>query len=368
MIMGTCLLLSVLFLAYSNGANDNFKGVATLFGSGTTDYKRALLWATVTTLAGSLYAVYISGNLIASFSGKGLVAQEITKSTSFIIAVGVGAALTVYIATITGFPISTTHALTGALVGAGIASGGAIHFSKLWGTFCYPLFLSPVLSLILTVLIYPLFKLVRVKSGITQETCICINGNEEIVQVSPSGAAVLQTTGLTLTVDELKACKVKYNGSFAGVSAQELLNGLHYFTAGAVSFARGLNDTPKIVALLISASLLGSKALLIIAGMVIAVGGLLNARKVAQTMSKKITLMNHGQGFTANLITALLVIFASKLGLPVSTTHVSCGSLFGIGLVNRKADWNVIGKILASWVVTLPAAAIFAGIIHKAIS
>ena len=58
-----------------------------------------------------------------------------------------------------------------------------------------------------------------------------------------------------------------------------------------------------------------------------AVGGLLNARKVAETMSNKITKLNHGQGFTANLVTSILVIFASKLGMPVSTTHVSVGSL-----------------------------------------
>ena len=57
---------------------------------------------------------------------------------------------------------------------------------------------------------------------------------------------------------------------------------------------------------------------------------------------------------TANLMTALLVLVASRLGLPVSTTHVSCGSIFGIGLVNRKRRWGTIGKILATWVTTLP--------------
>lgn len=91
-----------------------------------------------------------------------------------------------------------------------------------------------------------------------------------------------------------------------------------------------------------------------------AVGGLLNARKVAITMSQKITRLNHGQGFTSNLVTALLVIFASRLGVPVSTTHVSVGSLFGIGLVTRRADLRVIVSIILSWVLTLPVAAILA--------
>jgi PiT family inorganic phosphate transporter len=78
-------------------------------------------------------------------------------------------------------------------------------------------------------------------------------------------------------------------------------------------------------------------------------------------MSQKITRLNHGQGFTSNLATALLVIFASRLGLPVSTTHVSVGSLFGIGLVTRQADLRVVMGIVLSWVLTLPIAAILAG-------
>jgi PiT family inorganic phosphate transporter len=88
---------------------------------------------------------------------------------------------------------------------------------------------------------------------------------------------------------------------------------------------------------------------------------LLNARKVAETMSKKITAMNHGKGFTANLTTALLVVAASLYGLPVSTTHVSVGSLFGIALTTGKANLRTINAIVLSWLVTLPCAVIAAG-------
>jgi len=80
-------------------------------------------------------------------------------------------------------------------------------------------------------------------------------------------------------------------------------------------------------------------------------------------MSQRITRMNHGQGFTANLVTSLLVILASRWGLPVSTTHVSVGSLIGIGLVNRKAHLHVIRSVILSWLVTLPVAAVLAGLI-----
>ena len=103
--------------AYANGANDNFKGVATLFGSNTTNYKRALTWATLTTALGSLTALVLAQELLVSFSGKGLVPDAILEMSAFPLSVGLAAALTVMCATRLGFPISTTHSLIGALVG-----------------------------------------------------------------------------------------------------------------------------------------------------------------------------------------------------------------------------------------------------------
>jgi PiT family inorganic phosphate transporter len=92
-------------------------------------------------------------------------------------------------------------------------------------------------------------------------------------------------------------------------------------------------------------------------GVVIAVGGIGSAKRVAETMSRKITPMNHGQGFAANLITGIVVIAASCLGMPASTTHVSCGALFGIGLVTRQGHIGTIMKIVGAWITTLPLGA-----------
>jgi PiT family inorganic phosphate transporter len=152
----------------------------------------------------------------------------------------------------------------------------------------------------------------------------------------------------------------RYQGRVLGAEAGPLLDGLHYLTAGAVGFARGLNDTPKIVALLIASQALAPNVGLALVAVVMALGGVLNARRVAETMSRKITRMNADQGFTANLVTALLVTLASRFGLSVSTTHVSCGSLFGIGVVNGTARWQTILSILLAWVTTLPLAAALA--------
>ena len=95
-----------------------------------------------------------------------------------------------------------------------------------------------------------------------------------------------------------------------------------------------------------------------------AVGGWLNARKVAETMAHRITGLNPGQGLSANLATALLVTTASFHGLPVSTTHVSVGALVGIGLATRQTHWKPVLGVLTSWVVTLPCAAALAALVY----
>lgn len=356
------LIGATFFLGYTNGANDNFKGVATLFGSRTTGYRHALWWATGTTLIGSGAATLLSSRLVKAFSGSGLVPEVFTHDPSFLLAVGLGAALTVMLATLRGWPISTTHALTGALVGAGLMATGTLHLARLGTSFFLPLGISPLISLTLTAAIYPALRFLRIRFGVERQMCLCIEGKPaQAVEIQQDGSAVLLSTGLKLSVAQLRYCAQRYQGRMFGIDVQWILDRLHFLSAGAVSFARGLNDTPKIVALLVASSALPvslSTSLLAI-GVTMAAGGVFHARRVALTMSKRITPMDHGQGFTANLVTAFLVIVASRWGLPVSTTHVSCGSLFGLGAVTRQGHWITIQAILLSWLVTLPIAAIF---------
>lgn len=366
MAISLWLLLTVLFLAYSNGANDNFKGVATLFGSGTTDYKRALWWATATTLAGSLASLFLSQGLITAFSGKGLVPAEIIGNPDFLLAVGFGAASTVLLATFSGIPISTTHALTGALVGGGLVIGGTVHLQQLGKAFFLPLLVSPFLSLALTGLLYKGLHRLRLRLGVKRHLCVCREDGQTLpVQLRADGSAVVYGSGMRLSAGELADCREQYCGVVLGVDLQWLIDRLHVLSAGMVCFARGLNDTPKIVALLVAgagAGLSMQNAMLCV-GVAMAIGGLLSARRVAQTMSQRIVTMNHGQGFTANLVTAFMVIVASRFGVPVSTTHVSVGSLFGLGAVTGGARWAMVRNILLAWLATLPVAALLAAMI-----
>jgi len=363
--MVAAVIAVALLLAFANGANDNFKGVATLLGSRTGSYRKVLVWATVTTFLGSLAAIVLAGELLARFQGKGLVSPEVAGDPGFVTAVALGAALTVLLATRLGMPTSTTHALIGALVGAGFALSGPVHFEVLANKFVVPLLTSPFLALGATAVLYPLFRSSRRWLGVTEDSCFCVG--EEVVEVMPvlSGAlAAEHGARLSASLGTEVSCQARYSGRVLGLRAAPTLDKLHYLSAGAMSFARGLNDTPKIAALLLVAPAFGvargSTLALLFVGVVIALGGWIASRRVAQTMSFGITPMNAGQGFTTNLVTCVLVGIASPLGLPVSTTHVSNGALFGLGLVRRDADWRTIRRILLTWIVTLPLAALIA--------
>ncbi|MEH2293865.1 inorganic phosphate transporter [Nostoc sp.] len=310
------LFIATLFLAYSNGANDNFKGVATLFGSLTSSYQTVILWATFTTFAGAVTATFLASTLIKNFSGKGLVPDAIANTPQFHIAIAIAAGLTVLIAALMGFAISTTHSLTGAIVGAGlVAIGLKVNFAALVTSFILPLLLSPIIAILLGAGIYSL------SSYINSKWHLPVN--------------------------------------------QKMIDTCHFISAGIISFTRGLNDTPKIVSLILIIEYFSIQGGMITIAIAMALGGLLNSQKVAVTMSTKITSMNHTQGLSANIVTGFLVIVASGFGLPVSITYVSVGSIFGVGLIGKKTNMRVCYQILLSWILTLPTAAIISGITYR---
>lgn len=298
-------------MAFTNGANANFKGVASLYGSGTATLRKTLLWGTATTFLGSIAATFIAEGLLKKFSGREIVPDEIAQKPEFVSAVAIGAAFTSFLATRLGFPVSTTHALIGSLCGAGLAGiGTAVGFEALLKNFLYPLFFSPIVAMFLGISSYGILK---------------------FLSLAPSKRTIVLDTH-------------------------------HYISTGAASFARGLNDTPKMTALFMTTPWMDITTGFLIVAVAIAVGGLLDAQKVAETLGKKITTMDPGQGFSASLVTAGLVTTASLHSLPVSTTHVSVGSLLGIGMATRQANWRKIMEILLAWVITVPCGAIFAAI------
>src|SRR5439155_15836808 len=222
------LFLATCFLAYSNGANDNFKGVASLFGSRTCNYRTAISWATVTTFAGSIMSIFLAQALLKKFSGKGIVPDHFAGSEYFLLAVAISAGLTVILATLTGFPISTTHALTGAIIGCGlVAVGSQVNLGALGKGFVLPLLLGPVLAITVAGTLYILLRAVRIATGITKEWCICVGTEERVVAMpQPSSVLALCNAGstITLAVDEQENCRERYAGSFLGFGSQQIMD------------------------------------------------------------------------------------------------------------------------------------------------
>lgn len=360
-MLTSILFIGVCFLAYANGANDNFKGVASLFGSGTANFREALTWATLTTFAGSIAALFLAQTLLVKFSGKGLAPDALIHTLPFMIAVAGGAGLTVILATRYGFPISTTHALLGAMAGSTwLATSGDISLAPLLNNFVLPLLLSPVVALLSAGLLYRVLNMWFSRRRIENDLCLCVENPESLVLAANTNMTMaIESAPLpSLSLDRQEACAERQASRILGFNLERLRDGLHFCSAGAVCFARGLNDTPKIAALLLLAPGFDMQWVIITVALAMLLGGVFNARRVAETMSYKITTITHEQGLSANLVTALLVIFASKLGMPVSTTHVSVGALFGIGVVGGKANTGVITSIALSWLLTLPCAAI----------
>ncbi|MDB9372243.1 inorganic phosphate transporter [Nodularia sphaerocarpa] len=310
------LFLATLFLAYSHGANDNFKGVATLFGSRTTSYQTAILWGSMTTFAGAVASVFWAGKLVERFTAQSIFPDTTANVPEIHLAVAITTGLTLLIAALTGFPISTTHSITGALLGAGLVSiGFKVNFAALERLFLLPLFLSPIIAICLAAGTYSLLHYINSKLNL---------------QPNP-----------------------------------RLVDTCHFISSGIISFSRGLNNTPKIVSLILIIDYFSLQGGMLTIAMAMGLGGLLNSQQIAQTMSQKITTMNHTQGLSANMSTGILMIASSFFGLPVSMSQVSVSSIFGVGLIDKQTKSRVFYQILFSWILTLPITTIISGIIYR---
>ncbi len=360
------MLFVVLFAAmfavgFFNGANDVSKSVATLVGSGVTRFRTAIIWGSLWTFVGASCAAIAAQGLVATFSGHGLLAA-IPEGPGFILSVAIGALVWIGIATTTGLPVSTTHAITGGLVGAGLVAAGVsgIHWSFLIAKFALPLAASPLLSLALVFAVFPLMNGALRR---WQGYCVCVQ--------QPATAACCDDSVATLSVpggimvDDATTC-ARSPVTVAGVT---VVDGLHWLSAGATAFARGLNDAPKVIGLgVISSAALGVSPTMsfLLVALAMTVGSLLRGFKVTETLAQKVTPMEPLEGFSANLVTSLLVIFASRLALPVSTTHVSSAAIVGLGLRRNASQvrWATVRDMALAWIVTLPVAGLIAAAVY----
>lgn len=330
-------------LAYVNGANDIGKPVASLAGSNVAEAKHAVLWGSFWTVLGG-FASILWGNAIVHTFANGLLGHT-TVGFALIFAVVSGAMLWVLAANLWGLPVSTTHALLGATVGAALISQGThgLDFSVLANKALVPLLLSPLIAI---------------------AVCWCLllaaRWVSSMVPAWRPGCCAHEDWQRNPFVCAKEAPPSRF--------AQTVWTSLHWLSSGITSFARALNDTPKIAAFVILALAFAPGGLALSATSAIAavtiamgLGSLIGGYRVLSLMSNGITRLDHQTGLFANASTAALVLAASPLGLPVSTTHVATGSLMGVRLARKTAPdtADALKMVLLGWVVTFPSAALF---------
>lgn len=371
MIIELIVLAAGACLGYANGANDVAKGVATLVGSGVSRYGRAIAWGTVWTAMGGLASLSLAWAMVATFGG-GLLAADTHATFPAAVATIIAAAAWVFIATRSGLPVSTTHAIVGAIAGVGVAAYGlhGIRWSLLGTKVVLPLLASPFAAAVLTVLLLRLARRIGV-TGPRSADCLCA-GLLQVAALQPVGAMSTSASAM-MAAEALPQLTWGHSATCAAGYSRPLritLDRLHWLTSGATSFARGLNDAPKMVALMLAASALTDRppvapALMfavVTVGMV--VGSLVGGLRVTQLLAERVTPMDPGQGFVTNLVTATLVGLGAVLGLPMSTTHVASSAIIGVGAQGRTLNRSTVRDMLLAWIVTLPAAALLGVLVY----
>ena len=358
-VIYSLLLFAVFALAYANGSNDISKGIATLVGSGVSDYRKAILWGTGWTVAGALLAAWFSKAMVLTFS-KGIIDPRFHVSDQFLVAALIGAVGWVWFASKKGLPVSTTHAITGALCGAAVVASGwqGILWTSVFQKIVIPLLVSPLVAFVAMGVFFPFL---RVLLAPLSRACACADLQPlQSVASLPGGGFYTSGTAsqFRLVVNHVEACQTR-GTVFFGIKGDDLL---HWVSSGLTSFARGLNDTPKIVALGLPLVLISKSdpAWLFVWGALgVGLGSLVAGTRVTETLAEKITKMSAVEGLSANLITSFLVTVASRWGIPVSTTHVSSGAIIGLGLhrCHGEVRWATMVSMVRAWIITLPAGA-----------
>ena len=395
------------FMAWGIGANDVANAMGTSVGSGALTVKQAICIAIVFEFAGA----YLAGGEVTSTIRKGILDPTLISDQPDLLVFGMMASLLaagcwLLIASMNGWPVSTTHSIVGALVGfaaVGI-SVDAVNWGKVgtivasWvvspllaGTISFALFMS-VQKLILNtdnpfknakryVPMYMFFvgfmiAMVTILKGLKNTSFDLDFGfGSKFLNSMPLAAVVgilVAMIGGFLLSRVKEATLEPGQNRFASV--ENLFAILMIFTAAAMAFAHGSNDVANavgplaaIASVVSSGGAVAAKSalppwILVLGGIGIIVGLATYGFRVMATIGKKITELTPSRGFAAELGAATTVVFASTWGLPISTTHTLVGAVLGVGLARGIGALNlkVVGNIFMSWVVTLPAGAGFA--------
>ena len=383
-----------LYMAWAIGANDVANAMGTSVGSGALTIGGAILVAAIFEVCGA----FLAGGHVTDTVRKGMLDMALVDREQLIYGMlaSLASAGTLLIgATRFGLPISTTHAIVGAIVGFGAVGIGleSINWGRV-GQIILSWLTSPILA---GVFAFIIFQITRTK---------ILDTKDPIAQVRKLGPVffffVFFVIGLVTMFKGLKPLKLDLDlteaviGSLilglagAGLGAvlirrvqlgakdprhrfsqvERIFVVLQILTACAIAFAHGSNDVANAIGPLAAVAHavqeldLGGKApvepwMLAIGGIGIVIGLATWGYRVMETVGKRITELTPSRGFAAQLAAATTIVVASRLGIPISTTHTLVGAVLGVGLARgiSALDLRVVGKIIISWVATLPIAA-----------
>ncbi len=360
LVYGATTLL--ILMAFANGANDVSKAVATLAGTRITSIRTAILWGTIWTGAGALTGS-IWGTAIIKTITESIYTNQHALNLSQSIAIALAPALWVMLATWRKWPVSSTHAIVGGLVGVGLVTAGidGIAWQSTFTKIILPLLVSPVVAIIVALLLAPTLEKIAARIS---KIRVCLPARPGILL---AGAGASQFS--TLETEQCLVCDAENTSAKIEPGFVLSVNQLHWVTSGLLSFARGLHDTPKFIAIILPIMLLSrmipTQMSYVIVALAMSAGGLIIGNRVTEVLGFGVTKMTDSQGFSANLIATLLVLGASRLGMPVSTTHVAASSIMGIGLTNGSGiNREAVKSILFAWLITAPVAGVFSALIY----
>jgi len=393
-----------LYMTWGIGANDVANAMGTSVGSGAITVKQAIVIAAVMEFAGA----YLAGGGVASTISKGIIDGKMFEPHPELLMFGMMGALLaagvwLMVASMRGWPVSTTHSIVGAVVGVGVAALGfdAVKWDKL-GEIVASWFVSPVLGGIIGLLLMlsirklilntedpvantkkwgPMYAflvgwivaLVTLTKGL-KHVGLHLSAVEGNILAVVCGIALAILGKIMMNRVKLDA---KADRDFHYASAEKLFVPMMVFTGAAMAFAHGSNDVANgigpmaaVIQLIQTKAVVAKSAvspwMLFLGGIGIVVGLATYGYKVMATIGHKITELTPTRGYAATLAAAAVVVMASGLGLPVSTTHIAVGAVMGVGIARGigALDLRVIGGIVISWFITVPVGAILAAITY----
>jgi PiT family inorganic phosphate transporter len=324
--MGFVIFLVAVALVFDfiNGFHDSSNAISTIVSTRVLSPQHAVLWAAFF----NFIAAFFIGTAVAHTIGQGIIHRDIIDNGLIFAALG-GAIIWNLITWYYGLPSSSSHALIGGLIGAGIAKGGT-------GTLVW--------------------------AGITKTTAFIV--------LSPAIGLVLGYIFMVISLN------LNRNSNMA--RSDKLYRKLQFVSSAVYSLGHGMNDAQKTIGII--AILLYSKGLIdssfnipywiiIMCYSVIALGTMFGGWRIVKTMGTKITKLRPIGGFSAEAAAACSIIGASIAGIPVSTTHTITGAIVGVGATKRMnaVRWGVAGNIIWAWILTIPISALISALIYLAL-